>query len=237
MRPQTSLNQKRQSSPSGGNPSTLPLFIIAGVGTVLLFLGACSPTPESTNCLPSQTNCPPGLQHQTAFYGGFATGDDTSREFAQNALYETSRLLPPRMNINIDLLIGNSIQNIYSGANDIHGLRNLYDRFKIHPSTDRALIQTFNRIRELVKSQPSTLLKAYIVTPGTLSPNTLSKINAIASEIASYKTYKLELYVMGLKQGNKIQTIKALHPIAASLAGSCVDNYTLCRPLIDRLVQ
>jgi hypothetical protein len=236
MRPQTSLNQTRQSPPSGGNPSALP-FIIAGVGAVMLFLVANSHTQGSTNCSPSQTDCPPELQHQTAFYGGYATGDDTSREFAQSAFYETSRLLPPRTNTNIDLLIGDSIQNIYSGDNDIRSLRHLHDRFKTHPSTDRALIQTFNRVRELVKSQPSTLLKVYIVTPGTLAPNTLSKIKAIANEIASYKTYKLELYVMGLKQANKIQTIAALHPIATSLAGSCVDNYTLCRPLIDRLAQ
>jgi hypothetical protein len=238
MRPQTSLNQPRQSPPSGGKSSALSLFIIAGAVAVMLFLGSNSHSQGSTNCSPSQTDCPPGRQYQIAIYGGFATGDDTSRKFAQYAFYDISRLLPPRTNTNIDLLIANSIENIHSGTADVRGLRQLHDRFQTRPSTDLALIQTFNRVRELVKSQPtSTLLKAYIVTPGTLAPNTLSKIKAIANEIASYKTYKLELYVMGLKQANKIQTIAALHPIATSLAGSCVDDYTLCRPLIDRLAQ
>lgn len=167
-------------------------------------------------------------------YTVYALLNSKQVESARNTNYEIAKNAPRDSTINVDIMTGNGVSNLYSTVANRSELQHLDPRLQqAIPSTDLALLASVKRILELAKTgEPLT---AYIVHPGTSNPKTLAAIKQIAQEIATTKNKHLKMYLMGLLPDRKIATVSAFNPIAKQLGGSCTDDYSQCRAFIADL--
>jgi hypothetical protein len=182
------------------------------------------------------TSCTSDNSDKKQAYISYSLGDNKSTDFARNANYEIANNSTPNMGLNIDIMAGDGVKNIYStSANrpEVQDLDKLLQQESA--SNDLALIAAVKRIQELAKTgEPLT---AYIVHPGTSDPNTLAEIKHIAEEIATSGNKQLKIYLLALSPAHKIPTVAAFKPIAAQMSGSCINEYSQCHAFINALMH
>ncbi len=191
----------------------------------LLLFGICS---ILTSCNSSAADSPQQV------YVSHSIGDNKAIEFARNANYEIAKNIAPDRTLNVDIMSGDRVKNIYSTHADrgkIQHLDNLLQQ--VETSNDRAFIASIKRIQELDKN--ARPLTVYILYSGTSDRNTLTEIQQIAAEIAKSGNKRLKIYLLGLSPANKIPTVIAFNPISEQMGGSCIDDYSQCRGFIDAL--
>jgi hypothetical protein len=169
-------------------------------------------------------------------YVAYQIKDRSYMKFVRNANYEIGKNTNPKQQINIDIMIGDRVNNIYSTTAERTNIQQLDPLLKeISPADERAFIASVKRIQEILKSSDN--LSAYIVFSGSSDPKTLKAIASICQQIAGQNHKELKIYLLGLSPENKILTTAAFEAIAPNMKGSCIANYQQCRQFIDDLLN
>lgn len=165
-------------------------------------------------------------------YISYATQNQSLMNLSRSTEFDIARNAPRQSKINVDLMSGSSVQNIYSGTANRANLQGLDSYLKqSEPSDDGALISTVKRIEGVAKTGLATTV--YLIHSGTKSTRTLAVITQVANDIARLKHRRLKIYLLGLSPDMKIGTVAAFKPIANHLAGSCTANYAHCRDFVS----
>jgi hypothetical protein len=164
-------------------------------------------------------------------YISYATPNQSLMNLSRSTNFDLARNAPRQSKINIDLMSGSSIQNIYSNTANRANLQGLDSYLKEPtPSDDPAFISSVKRIEGIAKTGVPTT--AYLIYPGTSNKRSLAIVNQVANDIARLKPRRLKIYLLGLSPDTKIGTVAAFKPIANNLMGSCTATYSHCRDFV-----
>jgi hypothetical protein len=206
--------------PERSQGNSVGLLKLAGVTIALIALEGCNPieTTSKEVYVAYQVNTPKAVKLASYFN------------------YDLSRSLKPEHHLNVDLMRDAQVENLYSNSAEQGEVQSLNQKLHLTASRDKALIQSVQRVKSLVKrnggKQP---LDIFIVSEGSSNPATLKTIQYITQTIEPHT--KTRLYLIGLTPENKLATSAAFRPVQASVMGSCTNSYGQCRIFAESLLD
>jgi hypothetical protein len=230
VRYKTHFEQKNSKNNNNERPKILPLVKQIAIASLIsavafYYLGKFLPFDRAAKT------------SSQSVYVAYQTNSIEATKLAAYVNYDLSRILQPEQLLNIDLLSGNGIKNIYSLASASSEIRKLHQYFdRPVASSDAALLKAVKRVRDLAeKKKAGDRLDVLLVGEGTSDRDTIDSIQNITQEMVEKKLTNVRIHLVGLSPNNKIPTSAAFNPIRSSIAGSCTNEYSQCRSSIDNL--
>ena len=159
----------------------------------------------------SGISCTPELTKKTA-YLAIAINNEDELKFVQNFSYVIAKKVGDSKII-VDTLNGQNIENLFSGDASRQSVQDISTNFKVSPSSDKAIVQAFNRMLEIGDKNGQRPLYAYILTSGTSDPATLAEIHAISVAFAKKKVPNVYFHIVGLSPPHRLEMSKAIAPL------------------------
>ncbi|MBO3464512.1 hypothetical protein G7B40_014455 [Aetokthonos hydrillicola Thurmond2011] len=161
------------------------------------------------------------LNHQNAgiqkskTYIALETSSPEITELSQNIL---DTLAHRRENqwTSVDVFSGGNVQNIYSAVTT-HDLEALTEEITPKPSSDEALIQAIQRIKDEVQQNKQQNVYGFIVTKGTTNSVTLAAIREICQNLAQNRSTKVHISIIGISPANRLPMSTAVAPLSGSV--------------------
>lgn len=224
---QSTLNSQPSQKSHSSFPSTLAVMAIAGVGVAGWFLSSHFFSHPQSGVTNSESDV----------YVAYQVNTPVAVKLATYLNYDLSRQLNSEQRLNVDVLQGERIENVYSNLAQPSDMQQLNQYFHLLASDDTALVQAVQRVANLAAQKGQHRLNALIVTTGTSNPTTIKAIQSITQKMADQKLGNVQIYLMGLTPTNKLSTSAAFHPVRSLIGGSCTNDYSQCRPFVEELAQ
>ena len=149
---------------------------------------------------------------QTAIYLAIAPNSAADLALVQDVLHEVSRKTAAHQWLVIDVLKQDNVENVFSNQPTRRSVQEIMGQLQQPTlSSDRALIQAFNRLENLATlNQGRKIFHGYIVTAGAQTPAALMAIRTACREFAQKNLANTHLYVLGLAADKRLQLADAL---------------------------
>jgi hypothetical protein len=151
--------------------------------------------------------------YKSKIYLALQTNSSEATQLSEEILDTLSHQTENRW-IAVDLFVKDKVQNLYSAATS-SDLESLSEQIKPTPSSDQALIQSINRVKDEVEQNQQQNVYSFIVSQGTTNPATLSEIRHISQVLAQSHSTKMHITIIGISPTNRLPMSDAF----ASLRG------------------
>ncbi len=188
------------------------LLIILAIASIVavsrsIYLKNTNPNRDTTVASQQQ----PGI-HQSKTYIALETNSPEITELSQNILDRLARRTKNQWTA-VDIFVGEEVQNLYSHVATHRDLEALIEQVKSMPSSDQALIQALQRLKDEVEQNKHQHIYGFIVTKGTANPSTLAAIRQICQKLAQTSSTKIHIAIMGLSSESRLPMSTAFTPL------------------------
>ena len=149
-------------------------------------------------------------------YIALETNSPEIAELDQNILYILSRRTKNRWTV-VDILVGEKVQNLYSHVARRRDFEALSQQVKVVPSSEEALIQAIQRLKDEVEQNKQQSIFGFIVTKGTANPSTLTAIREICRRLGQISSTKVHIAIIGLSAENRLPMSTAVAPLSRNV--------------------
>jgi len=172
------------------------------------------------NTHPNQDTAVAGQQqpeiYQSKTYIALETNSPEITELSQNILYSLSRRTKNQWTV-VDIFAGEKVQNLYSRPARRRDFEALAQQVKVMPSSEGALIQAIQRLKDEVEQNKQQSISGFIVTKGTANLSTLKEIHRICQKLAQTSSTKVHIAIIGLSSENRLPMSTAVAPLSRNV--------------------